>query len=158
MVARAFTSMWQFLFYVSMNEQLTFQYNFKVSPAFCCDVETRALEDLSGIGLVIWFYYKPSLTSWILQNRHTQDRRKEFSHQRGKEGLVNILQHCCTSVEFRQHDMISWFGNYLTSTGFLTANHLALSLHLYWFTYHTSNLPKPSKQVQRLTGSFRQNP
>ena len=29
-------------------------------------------------------------------------------------------------MEFRRNNLIGWCGNYLTCTGFLTANHLAL--------------------------------
>ena len=35
----------------------------------------------------------------------------------GKGGLVNIVQHFCTSQEFQQHNLIGWCGNYLTYTG-----------------------------------------
>ena len=47
------------------------------------------------------------------------------SNPRGKGGLVNVVQHFCTSTEFRWHNLIGWCGNYLTCTRLL-----------YYFTHH----------------------
>ena len=46
---------------------------------------------------------------------HVQD--VQHSKRKG-EGLVNIVQHFCTSEEFRQQNLIGRCGNYLTWTGF----------------------------------------
>ena len=50
--------------------------------------------------------------------------RPPFNTARGKGGLVNIVQHFCTSTEFRavQSDWLM----VATVLGFLTANHLAI--------------------------------
>ena len=43
--------------------------------------------------------------------------RLPLNPPRGKGDLVNTVQHFCTSAEFRWHNLIGWFGNYLTCTG-----------------------------------------
>ena len=55
-----------------------------------------------------------------------------------------------TSREPQWHNL----GNYLTCTGFLTTNHLALLIKPLQPTQHTTNLLKPSKQLQRLVESI----
>ena len=57
----------------------------------------------------------------------------------------------CTSG---RHNLIGWCGNYPTCTGFLTTNHLALLITPVQPTQHTTNLLKPSKQLQRLVESI----
>ena len=59
-------------------------------------------------------------SQWNMKSTLVLDPRpsktRPFNLPRGKGGLVNIVQHFCTSLEFQRHNLIGLYGNYLTRT------------------------------------------